>query len=221
MRNAGMNFRHWSVTRWLITVNVVIFILAMMTPIEPNGLNAWQNWAAYSVSAVWDEGQWWRLLTYQFAHANLGHVLFNMVALWIFGQWMETVMSGRKFLSFYLICGIAGALFSSMLASFGLFAHEGMLADWRDVPMVGASGAIYGLLTAAAVLFPRNRIRLLFPPVEMSMRTFAICLLILGVAIIGGGWQNAGGEAGHLGGMFMGFILIKLPWWKPRFFRRY
>lgn len=209
----------WSITRWLITLNILIFVIGLISPVEiaPNtNIALPQLYGSYSVASVTDAGQWWRLITYQFVHANLGHLVFNMFALWVFGTMMEKIIGSKKFILFYLLCGIAGALFSSALASFGLFDHSGFLASWRQVSMVGASGAIYGILAAAATIFPHQRIQLLFPPIELSMRNFALGLLILGITFIVFNWENAGGEAGHIGGMVMGFILIQLPWFSHR-----
>ncbi len=102
------------------------------------------------------------------------------------------------------------ALFSSLLGYMGFFDPE-----WRFIPMVGASGSIYGIMAACAVLFPHARVQLLFPPVNLSVRQFA--LAVLGVAaVIIFQWNNAGGEAGHLGGMFAGFILTLLILWKEK-----
>ena len=82
--------------------------------------------------------------------------------------------------------------------------------------MVGASGSIYGIMAACAVLFPHARVQLLFPPVNLSVRQFALAVLGVAAAVIIFQWNNAGGEAGHLGGMFAGFILTLLILWKEK-----
>lgn len=106
---------------------------------------------------------------------------------------------------------MAAALFSSLLGYMGFFDPE-----WRFIPMVGASGSIYGIMAACAVLFPRARVQLLFPPVNLSVRQFALAVLGIACAVIIFQWNNAGGEAGHLGGMFAGFILTLLILWKEK-----
>lgn len=88
--------------------------------------------------------------------------------------------------------------------------------EWRFIPMVGASGSIYGIMAACAVLFPHARVQLLFPPVNLSVRQFALAVLGVAAAVIIFQWNNAGGEAGHLGGMFAGFILTLLILWKEK-----
>lgn len=213
-------YTRWSITKWLIVLNVALFALGMfwVVPSPFRGevsIPGPMLYGYYSVHAVWEDGQFWRLITYQFIHASVGHLLFNMIALYYFGSMMERIIGRSRYLLFYLMCGIAGALFSSLLASFGLFEKGEMFAMWGHIPMVGASGSIYGILAAGAVVFPATRVQLIFPPIELSMRTFAIALLVLATAFILFGWTNAGGEAGHMGGMIMGFLLIQLP-----FFRR-
>jgi len=81
----------------------------------------------------------------------------------------------------------------------------------RYVGLVGASGAIYGILVGCAVLFPNQRVQLLFPPIPMSMRTMALVFLSLAVLSVLAGTPNAGGELAHLGGAAFGFILVKNP----------
>ena len=221
--NQFFSRQNWSVTKALIAFNILIFLLGLFIQV-PSRLFGYvslpQALGAYSVHDVLDKHEWWRLLTYQFVHANLGHLAFNMFALWIFGRLMETILGKGRFLIFYLLCGIAGALFSSLVASTGIFDKEGLLSLWRFIPMVGASGSIYGILAAAAALFPQQRIQLLFPPVELSLRTFALALLGIGISFILFNWANAGGEAGHIGGMIMGFILIQFPFFHRRPARR-
>lgn len=206
----------WSVTKWLIVLNVLIFIAGLFWVNNDYGreLSIPFLYGYYSVEAVQDWGQHWRLITYQFIHANVGHLAFNMIALYFFGNMMERVMGKGRYLLFYLLCGVSGALFSSLLASFGLFDTGESLSLWRQIPMVGASGSIYGILMAGAFVFPKIKVQLLFPPVVLTMRTLALALLGLGIAYIAFKWDNAGGEAGHIGGMLMGGVLILMPFFR-------
>ena len=200
------------VVHWLILLNVVIFFLGFFFQVEvprdfyPQGrLDLVQLYGAYSEYMCFHEGELWRLFTYQFLHANLGHILFNMIALWFFGPVVEERFGHLRFLLYYLFCGVAAALFSSLLGYMGFFDPE-----WRFIPMVGASGSIYGIMAACAVLFPHARVQLLFPPVNLSVRQFALVVLGIACAVVIFQWNNAGGEAGHLGGMLAGFILTLL-----------
>ncbi len=239
-----MNKQRISVTNALIIINAVVFLLGLVVrrpallgipiPWGTEQESVFQIFGAYSWFSCFMEGEYWRLITYQFIHANLGHIIFNMWALYFFGPAVEEVMGPRRFLVFYLICGISGALFSSLLADLGLFTtipdrpdfllalqqlvsytgYEGFVEGWQLMPLVGASAAIYGVMVATAFLYPDVHISLLFPPVTMKLRSFAIAIIALATLVILFDWQNAGGEAGHLGGIIMGTFLMLL--WRYR-----
>lgn len=174
------------------------------------------------------KGQLWRLITYQFVHANMGHLLFNMWALYFFGPAVEHVFGPKKFLLYYFTCGIAGALCSVVLAGTGLYmslpdtlqiqqlcqalatqdGYDGLVLPWQMVPLVGASASIYGVMIATAFLYPEVRIQLIFPPIPMKLRTFALGVIGIAAVTILFNLSNAGGEAGHLGGIVMGALIM-------------
>lgn len=239
-----MNRTSLSVTTSLIIINVVVFLVGLIAR-QPALLGiavpgadvaepTLQVMGAYSWFTCFMEGQIWRLITYQFLHANFGHILFNMWALYFFGPAVERVMGPKKFLLYYLSCGVAGALFSSLLAGIGLYStldspqsylavnelvqqftdYSGAVSPWQLVPMIGASAAVYGVMVSVAYMFPNERISLLFPPVTMTLRTFA--LVVIGIAAVHVllNLNNAGGEAGHLGGIIMGALVMVI--WKYR-----
>ena len=196
VRNHLFDQRSAVMVHWLILLNVVIFILGFFFQVDiprniypPVHLDLIQLYGAYSEYTCFHEGELWRLLTYQFLHANLGHIMFNMIALWFFGPVVEERFGHWRFLLYYLFCGVAAALFSSLLGYMGFFDPE-----WRFIPMVGASGSIYGIMAACAVLFPHARVQLLFPPVNLSVRQFALAVLGVAAAVIIFQWNNAGGE---------------------------
>lgn len=214
----GVDDRDWMREKWtgreepvivraLIAVNVVVFLLGFFR-LETLG-ESFFHYGAYSAYDVFVRGWFWQLISYQFLHASVGHIVFNMICLWVFGSAVEREFGHVKFLIFYLVCGIASALFASLLGYLGVFYSYGQLGyDWEHIPMVGASGSIYGVIAASAVLFPYARIMLLFPPIEMSVRNFALVILAIAVVVIIFNWSNAGGEAGHMGGMIMGFAMM-------------
>ncbi len=204
----------------LILINVVVYLVGLFDNTRipafcgvptPQGVPTpvLEVYGAYSYYTCFDEHQFCRLVSYQFLHANLGHLLFNMIALHVFGGAVASRFGTGRFLAYYLLCGVAGALFYSLLGGMGFFGEW-----WRMVPLVGASASIYGVLVATAFLFPYARVQLLIPPVNVAVRT--LVLFVLGVAVmwILFNWENAGGEAGHLGGMIMGAALMWLyPYW--------
>jgi len=200
------------VVKWLLIINVAVFFIDVLMR---NTLSAYGH---FSVATVFEHGQVWRVLTFQFLHADLGHIAFNMFALYMFGSFVEQWWGSRKFLVYYLLCGAAGALFYSLLYQMGLFGKEsiniggGILLPSSYIPLVGASAGIYACLMAVAVIAPNLQIRLLFPPIPMKMRTFALGVLGIAVVVTFFNLSNAGGEAGHLGGAILGFILMKNPW---------
>ncbi|MEO0477653.1 MAG: rhomboid family intramembrane serine protease, partial [Planctomycetota bacterium] len=105
-------------------------------------------------------------------------------------------------LAFYLLCGVIGALPMGLLVAVGVFPAQ--------VGLVGASGALYGVLIGAAVLYPHQEVRLLIPPIPMKLRTMAIVFLTISFLSVLAG-SNDGGNAAHLAGAALGFVLVKRP----------
>lgn len=206
------------VVKWLLITNLVIFfgdLLFYEGKISDSG--------AFRISTALAEGEWWQFVTFQFLHGSVGHILFNSIGLYFFGPWMERWWGAGKFIVFYLLCGAAGAFFFVVLVGVGILPQGdwGKFADgsvgWismNDIPLVGASAGIYGILVGVAVIAPAMRVSLLFPPVTLSMRRLALILMGISAALIvfkiGG---NEGGEAGHLGGAIMGFFLMRAWIW--------
>lgn len=243
-----MNERRLSVTQAIIIINAVVFFAGLMVqreavlgipyPQAPK-TSLFEILCAYSWFTCFLEGEIWRLITYQFVHANFGHILFNMWALYFFGPAVEQAMGPRRYLLFYLVCGIAGALFSSLLAGLNLYSslpdspqatlicnqiaefagYTGQVHCWEMIPLIGASASIYGVMVACAFMYPDVRISLLFPPITLRLRTFAICVIGIATATILFNLTNAGGEAGHLGGIIMGAIIMMV--WKYRIINRF
>ena len=236
--------RSLSVTNALIGLCIAVFVLGLFLqapaifsvpiPAEYNNTVGAPNtplpeiYGSFSYFSAVMQGEWWRFLSYQFVHANLGHLIFNMWALYFFGPAVERVFGAKKFLLYYLICGIAGAVFSTALAQYDIYSTlaaapatnhlcnmlaqlsgcEAPVSPWMMVPLVGASASIYGVLIATAFLYPDVRVQLLFPPVVLKLRTFALGVIAFAVFIIVFNLSNAGGEAGHLGGIVMGTIIM-------------
>ena len=183
------------VVKWLLILNIGIFFIDVLFDLR------FADWGAYTVSAL-AKGQVWRLLTFQFLHGNFGHLLFNSIAIYFFGAFVEQELKSRGFLVFYLLCGVAGAGTYSLLV---------LSLDWPSAGVVGASAGIFGILVAAALIAPNMQVRLLIPPVTLTVRQLALILLLIGAFVVVTGGRNAGGEAGHLGGALAGFLLLKIP----------
>lgn len=199
------------VVKWLLISNIAVFVLDMMI----GGRLA--DWGHFSVRLGLEQFQLWRLLTFQFLHANGNHLLANMIGLFFFGHFVEHWWGSRRFLVYYLATGVAGALLYMLLFYAGWFGTDpiplggGEFFPASSIPLVGASAGIFGILVCVALIAPQLRV-LLFFFIPMSMRAFAIGALVFSSYMILTNGNNAGGEAGHLGGAILGFILMKNPW---------
>jgi membrane associated rhomboid family serine protease len=156
--------------------------------------------------------QIWQIISYMFLHGGLGHLFSNMFGLFIFGSTLESYMGSRKFLIYYLITGVGAALLNSALNSYEM---SQMLVDsepyWRQAvtPMVGASGAIFGILVAFGVLFPNVELMLLFFPFPIKAKYFVILYGLYELYAGTHGIQSGIAHFAHIGGLVTGFVLLK------------
>lgn len=183
----------------LIIINVLIF---MATALRPKAGNTIMEYCALSLGTPFFHV--YQFITYMFLHVNFEHIFFNMFALWMFGRTLEYELGQKRFLTYYMVCGIGAALIQYLTAlAFGEF----------PLVLVGASGAVMGLLLAFGVLHPNAVIMLLIPPIPMKAKWFVV---IYGVIELFLGWRGVGNVAhfAHVGGMLWGFLLLQ--WWKQR-----
>lgn len=221
----------WSFNTWLIVINVAIFVLGtlllpampMQPPIGNRAIDVFTYYGHFSTERALLHVEIWRFITFQFLHAGLFHILFNMIALYVFGPMVELYLGSRRYLAFYLLCGCAGAALYLLLNLAGLIYYNAtgntaplLLVHNPAMPLVGASAGIFGVLLAAAYLRPNQIITLLLffvLPISMRIKTLAYGLVALAVFALATGGQNAGGEAGHLGGALLGALLIRRANW--------
>jgi len=203
-----MNFpRLTPAVKWLLIINIVVFVLSfLITPLA----EFFYRWFSVYPATVGMSLQLWRLVTYQFLHSIAGfrHIGWNMLILYFLGTMLEPFWGSRKFLIFYLVCGAAGGVLYPLLA----------LAGWLRVgPLVGASGAILGVLAAIAILFPNRRVLLMFV-FPVRLRVVAIVLALIGILTVlrPDRMANAGGEAAHLAGMLAGAIYVFSGSWRTK-----
>jgi membrane associated rhomboid family serine protease len=196
----------------LLIINAVVFLLQSF-----GGDSVITQWFSLWPRSLGMVLQIWRLVTYQFLHGGIGHILFNMLALYMFGSMLESHWSARKFIRFYLGCGVVGGLFYMLLLGVGIL-HPDEAFGVR--PLVGASGSIMGMLAATAILFPQIRVYVygIFP---LPIRVLAAIFFFISIFMIQGQAENAGGEAAHFGGMLAGgiYVLTQKYWdqWLYRF----
>jgi len=176
--------------RRLLFANVAMFFLTQVMPDLTRQLMFVPILLAYRP---------WTLVTYMFLHAGLMHLLFNMIGLYFFGPRLEQRLGGRQFLWLYFLSGITGALVSFPFTP--------------RVAIVGASGAVFGVLIGFAMYWPRERIYIWgILPIESR-----VLVIILTLLALSGGFGGSGGNVAHfahLGGFLGGFLYLK--WWERR-----
>lgn len=188
-----------SALKMLIGVNVAIFIIhqivARSMPGDPVSV-----FLGLRPAAVVQQAYVWQLVTYMFLHAGPFHILFNMLALWMFGAELERVWGTRYFLKFYFVTGIGAAVLTVIVAY--LFTPS-----LQSSIIIGASGAIYGLLLAYALYFPNRPIYMYFV-FPIPAKYFVI---IMGALAFYSSVSESGGvaHATHLGGLLVGYLYLK------------
>jgi membrane associated rhomboid family serine protease len=188
-----------SLTVVLLVVNAIVFLVECFTLGNPPRFSL-DNYFALSVEGL-KHGFVWQLLTYQFMHANLWHILANSWAIYLFGREIEETLGRKKFLVLFLAGGVVGGVFQVIAALLwpGLFGGA----------VVGASAGGFGLMAAYAVLFPERELTLLFPPITFRAKTMLIFSAVLAVAGIVFPVAHIA-NAAHLGGMLTGVVFIRL-----------
>lgn len=162
-----------------------------------------------------------QLVTYMFMHANFQHIFFNMFAVWMFGRTLEHVLGSKRFLTYYMVCGIGAGLVQELVQyvqyAMELSHYENVNTGLAIIPMaeflnmmttVGASGAVYGILLAFGMLFPESRMFVFPLPFPIKAKFFVIGYAV--IELFSGFGSSGDGVAhfAHLGGMIFGFLLI-------------
>jgi membrane associated rhomboid family serine protease len=221
-RGGGLGeIRMWSITTWLLVINIVVFVIdgfwartlqerAYERGLEiPTVLYPLHEWGAFTIKDGILRGQIWRAITCQFLHAGLWHILANMIGLWLFGPVVEMNLGKRRYLFFYLLCGIAGPVMYTGLWGLGFLTPLGpdMVRVQTQTQLLGASAGIFGVMLAAAYLAPDRMIFAYF--FELPLRYFAWIMMGIAAYTVLVHGNNAGGQAAHLGGGLLGWILIR------------
>jgi membrane associated rhomboid family serine protease len=180
----------------LIGANVVMFLATTFLPALQIQLGLVPRWVVHELRV-------YQLVTYMFIHAGLFHILFNMLALWMFGTELERVWGTRFFLKFYFITGIGAGCLTVLLS----LLPFGPLSQLYTSDIVGASGAIFGLLLAYAMYFPERRIYMYFV-FPIPARIF---VLIIGAIALFSSMSESGGAANatHLSGLLVAYVYLK------------
>ena len=151
----------------------------------------------------------WQFFTYMFIHSGgIFHILFNMMLLWMFGSELEQLWQKKFFLKYYLVCGAGSALIYFIgVKLYTVFSPEG--AGVLEAPVVGASGAVFGLLLAYALIFGERMILFMFI-FPMKARHFAILVAAIELlSVLNSGFGSPVANLAHLGGLISGFVFLK------------
>lgn len=189
-------------------MNVIVFLTQLVfsgidiIPDSPGGIIT--DVLGLNIQTLITRGYIWQIFTYMFVHAGFLHIFYNMFGLMIFGPKIEFTMGRYKFLKYYLICGVFSSVFYMLITT--------LATGVSNIPMVGASGAIFGVLTAYGLMYPRDTIYVQFflpMPAIVFVFFYGALQLVLGITTLG---AEGGGIAylGHVGGMLAGIILIKI-----------
>ena len=209
----------------LIFINA-LFFLATEFLFRQISLPGFEDFGLQGVFGLWpvnhDNFRPYQIFTHMFTHAGLFHIFFNMFGLWMFGRVLESVWGPKKFLLFYLLCGIGAAIAHMTVEYFqykqvlGLIENLKAIGETEYIEMlqsrpfyaVGASGAVMGVMVGFAYLFPNTELMLLFPPIPIKAKW--LILFLVAFDLFGGLGKTSDGIAhwAHLGGAAMGFILV-------------
>ncbi|QIA09904.1 rhomboid family intramembrane serine protease [Draconibacterium halophilum] len=225
------------VVKNLILANVVVFLITIV--LKQTGTDLYPILGLHFPLS--EKFRLHQFFTYMFMHSSsgIGHIFFNMFALYMFGRVLEGVWGSKRFLTFYLVTGIGAAVLHMVVAYFEYRSLIGKLSPdqiayvkevgyqiWSEgknfsdplsgklnailnTPTVGASGAVFGILLGFGMLFPNTQLMLLFPPIPIKAKYFVIGYGALELFFGVSGIQGSVAHFAHLGGMLFGYFMIK------------
>jgi rhomboid-like protein len=218
------------VVKNLLIINFICFI-----PYIVLSDDAYQRIIIYHVGAFYFNSPFfkpWQVITYMFFHGGWMHILFNMLSLYFIGPILEYAIGAKRFFNLYFICGIGAIAFQWAVQAFEVHALIGSfvipdslqtvdplvmqkLQAIYDVPIVGASGAIFGVLVGFGMLYPDMELMMFFIPIPIKAKYFILFYVGLEIySVISPGAGDNIAHLAHLGGALIGFIMIKI--WRYR-----
>lgn len=211
------------ITRNLLIINVLCY--AIQYVLQLRGIDLVNLLGLHFALA--NDFHIFQLFTYMFLHGSLTHLFFNMFSLWMFGSIIEQTLGSKRFLIYYLICGVGAGLCQEFF-QFSQYYGEGLntfervntgaqimlMSDYLNFwTTIGASGACYGVLLAFGMLYPNERIMLLIPPIPMKAKYFVAGYAAIELFMAYSSNDNIAHFA-HLGGMIFGFFLLR--YWRRK-----
>ena len=216
------------ITLNLIIANVVVFLACKLLPI---GDLIYDYGMLYWVGS--DRFHLYQFFSYMFLHADTSHIFFNMFSLWMFGRMLEYDLGPRRYMIYYLVCGVGAALLQTGVTWLELISFKSSLASqvvaqsmspdmisaiasrqFANHVMLGASGAVMGGILAFGVLHPNSMIMLMIPPIPMKAKWFVVIFLVLELVMGVVGVQGSVAHFAHVGGMLWGWLLLR--YWRRK-----
>ena len=213
-----------AVTKNLLIINVLFFFGSLVARKYGMDLNDMLGLHFFLAS----DFKLYQLITYLFMHADFQHIFFNMFAVWMFGRTLEMVLGPKRFLTYYLVCGIGAGLIQEVVQyvqyATELVHYDSVNTGIAIIPMqeflnqmttVGASGAVYGILLAFGMLFPNSQMFVFPLPFPVKAKYFVMGYAL--IELLSGFGSSGDGIAhfAHLGGMIFGFFLIL--YWRKKY----
>jgi membrane associated rhomboid family serine protease len=191
----------------LIFINALFFLATSVLFRDAAYLEGYEQYGLEAVFALWpitsDYFKPFQFFTTMFTHGSIGHLFFNMLTLWMFGRMLETVWGSKKFLTFYLICGVVASIVHIVVQYIATryFGQPGSF-------VVGASGAVMGVMAAFAYLFPNSQV--VSFPIMIPIKAKWLVLILVAFDLFGGLGGSGGGIAhfAHLGGAAAGLVIV-------------
>ncbi len=229
------------VTKNLLIINVLVWLLMAIVPYTAYDAII-NNFALHYISSPGFGA--WQLITYMFLHGGFTHLFFNMFALMMFGYVIEYTLGSRRYLFYYISCGLGAAFVQWIVYAFVLVKYQHMftpdqyefiitkgweamknnqmftdptyaaLSNIVNAPTLGASGAIYGILLAFGMLYPNREMYIMFIPVPIKAKWMVIGYGVIELLLGASGVNDGVAHFAHLGGMIFGFAM--LYYWKKR-----
>ena len=208
-----------AMTKNLLVINVLAYLATWVLQRSGVDLNALLGLHFFMAS----DFRVYQFLTYMFLHGSFTHILFNMFALWMFGSVIERVWGPKKFLFYYIVCGVGAGIVQELVqygsyVAQGLDAYEYVNMGGAQIAMdsyinlwttIGASGAVYGILLAFGMIFPNERLFIIPIPFPIKAKWLILGYIVIELFSAMSGPGDGVAHMAHLGGMLFGFLLIR------------
>ncbi|MEN0003084.1 MAG: rhomboid family intramembrane serine protease [Bacteroidota bacterium] len=212
-------YRITDIVKHLLIINVLMYFGTMLMGDPASNLMLdlinEQNtdvsyWGRYRLAMFFPTSMYfepYQIITHMFMHSNVSHLFFNMFAVFMFGPPLEISWGPKRFLFYYLVTGF-GAMALHLFVSYLELQSGSVPMMSKNVPMLGASGAVFGLLVGYGMLYPNNVLQLIFPPIALKAKYFVIIYAAIELFLGLGQFSTGVAHFAHLGGALFGFLLI-------------